>query len=318
MSANPRKKTTIDKVDEPFYKDFFHKEKTWEVKSEGKKEKDNHNIEDKKIKNREGIEIKITSEKTFTSTFLKIPRCVPINVIVCCKKLHPDSEINTFNHYLEINGLESKIDLSIKNMRTYYEQSKISTTTETTEYMHKIVKYCIVDAKSSQRLMVEKNMINNYRGVASIAYISLFDSYYYAIGSFPEAYVYSSDKGLEAGQYNIKLVAEYVKKKSFEIKYGDTNSLYLKSPNNYYKECDLAYNNGKGTISKLEYWMEMVKITMKVIERLCNEEAVNFKPDELFIKEIDTIKQVMDINNVNSLYQIVEDVLKEAVSNPKQ
>ena len=47
---------------------------------------------------------------------------------------------------------------------------------------HKIAEYCIVDAKSSQRLMVEKNMINDYRGVASIAYISLFDSHYYAIG----------------------------------------------------------------------------------------------------------------------------------------
>ena len=156
MSANPRKKTTIDSilrwnyyggVGEPFYKDFFHKEKTWEVKSEGKKEKD---IEDKKIKNREGIEIKITPEKTFTSTFLKIPGCVPIDVIVCCKKLHPDSEINTLNHYLEISGLESKIDLSIKNMRKYYEQSKISTTTETTKCMHKIVVYCIMDAKSCQ------------------------------------------------------------------------------------------------------------------------------------------------------------------------
>ncbi|CAG8663201.1 564_t:CDS:2, partial [Cetraspora pellucida] len=143
-------------------------------------------------------------------------------------------------------------------------------------------------------------------------------------------------------QYNIKLVAEYVKKKDFEIKYSNTDSLYLKSPNNYYKECDLTYNNGKDTISKLEYWTEMVEITMKVMERLCNEvnsflklksrsvylkmayeeilfpvcftgkkkyfgiahkKAVNFKPDELFIKGIDTIKQ---------------DVLKEAVSNPKQ
>nr|CAG8573485.1 6797_t:CDS:2 [Entrophospora candida] len=495
MSANSRKKTTIDSilrwnyyggVGEPFHKDFFHKERTWEVKSEGKKEKDNYNIEDKKIKNREGIEIKITPDKTFTSTFLKIPGCVPIDVIVCCKKLHPDSEINTLNHYLEINGLESKIDLSIKNMRKYYEQSKISTMTETTKYMHKIVEYCIVDAKSSQRLMVEKNMINDYRGVASIAYISLFDSHYYAIGmkvrnllgaeawkrnilvtmimkktekeSFPGAYVYPPDKGLEDKRpvtgldfaslylslimtYNLspeKMVytlteanalkkenkvlhtiefggtihawsirhenksnqkglypslLEYLLNKRNEMKhmgpvksrinsevdsiitvdiikgiledikdekkhmdvaktlnyfigtpyknfieeydsicfdysyldskqkalklymnsfYGETDSLYLKSPNNYYKECDLAYNNGKGTISKLEYQMEMVEITMKVMERLCNEkkyfgiahkEAVNFKPDELFIKGIDTIKQ---------------EVLKEAISNPKQ
>ncbi|RGB21944.1 DNA polymerase family B-domain-containing protein [Rhizophagus diaphanus] len=33
-----------------------------------------------------------------------------------------------------------------------------------------------------------------------------------------------------AGKYNIKLVAEYVEKKGFGIKYGDTDSLYLTCP----------------------------------------------------------------------------------------
>ncbi|CAG8777538.1 14600_t:CDS:1, partial [Cetraspora pellucida] len=201
------------------------------------------------------------------------------------------------------------------------------------------------------------------------------NSFYSETGnSLSPFYIHQLAGGItSAGQYNIKLVAEYVKKKGFEIKYGDTDSLYLKSSNNYYKECDLAYNNSKGTISKLEYWMEMVEITMKVMERLCNDvnsflrlksksvylkiayeevlfpicftdkkkyfgithkEAMNFKLDELFIKGINTIKQgksqlfrtiedrimwrVMDINNVHSLHQIVEDVLKEAVFNPKQ
>src|SRR6185369_13858669 len=67
---------------------------------------------------------------------------------------------------------------------------------------------------------------------------------------------------------------------------------------------------------------------------IAHKEAVSFKPDELFIKGIDTVKQgksqlfrtigdrimrgAMDINNVCSLHQIVEEVLKEAVSNPKQ
>ncbi len=57
-----------------------------------------------------------------------------------------------------------------------------------------------------------------------------------------------------AGQYNIKLVAKYVtKKKGFRIKYENTDSLYLTCPIECYKECDLAYNNSKGTISKLKY-----------------------------------------------------------------
>src|SRR6266542_709316 len=74
-----------------------------------------------------------------------------------------------------------------------------------------------------------------------------------------------------AGQENIKLIAEFVKKKCFGIKYGDTNSLYLTCPDFYYEKCDLVYNGGKGAISKLEYWTEMVKITIGAMEKLRNE-----------------------------------------------
>ena len=56
-----------------------------------------------------------------------------------------------------------------------------------------------------------------------------------------------------AGQENIKLIAEFVKKKGFGIKYGDTDSLYLTCLDFYYEKCDLVYNGGKGAISKLEY-----------------------------------------------------------------
>ncbi|RHZ54545.1 hypothetical protein Glove_426g53 [Diversispora epigaea] len=131
-----------------------------------------------------------------------------------------------------------------------------------------------------------------------------------------------------AGQFNIKLVAEYVLKKGYEIQYGDTDSLYLTCPKDYYKNCDLAYENN--SISTLEYWTEMVKITMGVMEKLRNKvntylkiksrsiylkmayeevlfpviftgkkkyfgiphvDVPNFKPKKLFIKEIDTVKQ---------------------------
>ncbi|CAI2202030.1 7899_t:CDS:1, partial [Funneliformis geosporum] len=133
-----------------------------------------------------------------------------------------------------------------------------------------------------------------------------------------------------AGQENIKRVAEYVKKKGFGIKYGDTDSLYLTCPDSCYEKYDLAYNDGKGEISKLEYWTEMVKTTMGVMEKLRNdvktflrlktrsdylkmayeevlfpvaftrkkkyfgidyEETPNFEPRELFIRGIDTVKQ---------------------------
>ncbi|RGB29535.1 hypothetical protein C1646_766509 [Rhizophagus diaphanus] len=133
-----------------------------------------------------------------------------------------------------------------------------------------------------------------------------------------------------AGRENIKCVAEYVKKKGFGIKYGDTDSLYLTCPDSCYEQCDLVYNGRKGAISKLEYWTEMVKITIGAIEKLRNEvnsflklktrsdylkmayeevlfsvvftgkkkyfstkheDAVNFGLKDPFIRGIDTVKQ---------------------------
>ena len=59
----------------------------------------------------------------------------------------------------------------------------------------------------------------------------------------------------------MRLIVEFVKKKGFGIKYGDTDFLYLTCPDSYYEKCSLTYNAGKGIISKLEYWTKMVKIT---------------------------------------------------------
>ncbi|CAI2189659.1 15022_t:CDS:2, partial [Funneliformis geosporum] len=141
----------------------------------------------------------------------------------------------------------------------------------------------------------------------------------------------------------------------------------------YYEKCNLTYDARKGVISKLEYWTEIIKITMGIMEKLHNEvnnflrlktrsdylkmayeevlfpvvftgkekyfgisheDIPNFKPEELFIRGIDTVKQgksqvfktigdrimwrAMGINNDRSLYKIVEDVLKDAIINPKQ
>src|ERR1043166_6080093 len=73
-----------------------------------------------------------------------------------------------------------------------------------------------------------------------------------------------------AGQRNIKLVADFVKSRDFQIKYGDTDSLYLVLPERCFQECDEAYDNGKG-ISKEEYWSRMVNISMGVMGKLRDE-----------------------------------------------
>ena len=73
-----------------------------------------------------------------------------------------------------------------------------------------------------------------------------------------------------AEQRNIKLVADFVKSRDFQIKYGDTDSLYLVPPERCFQECDEAYDSGNG-ISKEEYWSRMVNISMGVMEKLRDE-----------------------------------------------
>jgi len=173
-----------------------------------------------------------------------------------------------------------------------------------------------------------------------------------------------AERTTSAGKFSLNLVAEFVTKKGFGIKYGDTDSLYLTCPDKYYEKCDEAFSRKE--LSKEAYWGEMVKITMDVMKKLrdqinaylriksgtsylkmayeevlfpvCfagkkkyfgigHEDVVNFKLKILFMKGIDTVKQgksqllkfigekimreAMDINNMHSIHEIVEDTLRE-------
>ncbi len=130
-----------------------------------------------------------------------------------------------------------------------------------------------------------------------------------------------------AGKYNLNLIREFVITKDFEIKYGDTDFLYLTCLDKYYEKCDRAFNEEK--LSKEEYWTEIVNITINMIKKLRNqvniylrirsgitflkmtyekvlfsvyftgkkkyfrieyEGVVNFKPKNLFTKRINTVK----------------------------
>ncbi|CAI2185111.1 19691_t:CDS:2 [Funneliformis geosporum] len=111
-------------------------------------------------------------------------------------------------------------------MNKYYERALKETNATTAEQMREVAKYCIIDALSYQRLMVKRNVINEYREVTSIAFISLFNTHYFAIGmkvrnllsasvwqegiltstisceqteteKYPEAYIFPPVKGLE-------------------------------------------------------------------------------------------------------------------------
>ncbi len=47
---------------------------------------------------------------------------------------------------------------------------------------------------------------------------------------------------ISTGKYNLNLITEFVIKKVFGIKYGDTDSLYLTYPENYFGKCDKTFS----------------------------------------------------------------------------
>ena len=125
--------------------------------------------------------IKVNDGK-FHSKHLKIPGCVAIDVRPCFMGFYSKDEKSSLAYYLKECNFDNKVDLPIHRMNKYYEMALKETNTTTAEQMREIAEYCIIDALSCQRLMIKRNVINEYREVASIAFISLFDVHYFAIG----------------------------------------------------------------------------------------------------------------------------------------
>src|SRR6185436_14229519 len=485
--------------------------------------KDNFNIPIKKVK--------INFDEYAESRYFHRPESIVIDTRIALKKLFPKSEKSSLNYYLEFLKLDKKLDLPHKTLAKYYHDAKNNVTPkiESKQNMYEIAKYCMVDAKRCQELLLKMIVVDWYRMTSFISYVSLSDSYYYANGikvrnllgtrandrdtlitmirneesengKYPGAYVFNPEKGLEncrpvtgldfaslypslmmtynlspekiildekeykkycdkyklhkikfmfngreikawsvehkniqgnmglypdvlldlldrrnkmkkelnqlkkkiednaltnkhddddllfrynyvnlsqnalkvymnsfygeagnplspfflrplagavtsAGQYNIKLVADFVHNLGFSIKYGDTDSLYLTCPKDIYDECDTEYlkkikyfdliNDGPNKkkyldFLKEEYWIEMVNLTMCMMNKLRDdvneylykdnntrylkmayEEVLfpvvftlkkkyygidhvnipNFHPKKLFIKGIDTVKR---------------------------
>ncbi|GBB91215.1 hypothetical protein RclHR1_01840012 [Rhizophagus clarus] len=118
----------------------------------------------------------------FHSKHLKIPGCVAIDVRPCFMKLYSKTEKSSLAFYLNECGLKSKLDMPFHRMFKYYVRALKGTDASTAEQMREIAEYCIIDALSCQWLMIKRNVINEYRKVASIAFILLFDAHYFAIG----------------------------------------------------------------------------------------------------------------------------------------
>src|ERR1051325_203405 len=141
-------------------------------------------------------------------------------------EIYSKAEKSSLAFYLNECGLESKMDMPIHRMNKYYERALKEPDSMSAEQMREVAKYCIINALNCQRLMVKHNAINEYREVASVAFLSLFDAHYFAggmkvcnllsanawqrgiltsmissqqteTGKYPGAYVFPPVKGLE-------------------------------------------------------------------------------------------------------------------------
>lgn len=68
------------------------------------------------------------------------------------------------------------------------------------------------------------------------------------------------------GIKNIKMVKSYVEKLGYIVNYGDTDSLYISPPHIQFDDIFDLYINRK--ITKLQYWEELVKISMTSMDKL--------------------------------------------------
>ncbi|RIB20196.1 hypothetical protein C2G38_2035463 [Gigaspora rosea] len=225
MSANPHKKADAESIltwnyfggtRKPLTNSFFQRNQWIKKTDKGRK----------KTEGRDSINIKINPNLDFESSFLKLPGCVPIDICASFSQLHPRSEKRSLKFFLEKYSLSDKADMPISKLWKYYLKAKNGISNSSIKNMHEIINYCSTDALRCQELIVKCNIINDYREVASIAYITLFDSHYYGIGmkvgnllgaeawaqdilfsmktsdqkaseKFPEAYVFPPEKGFE-------------------------------------------------------------------------------------------------------------------------
>src|SRR3954471_582860 len=157
-----------------------------------------------------------------------------------------------------------------------YSEAKKCPFPSTVRNMHEVAHYCIIDILHCQELLVNQSIINDYREVASIAYVSLFDAHYRANGmkvrNLLGAYAVKRDmvistrvpENIEKGKYSGAYV--FPPKKGIENRrpvtgldfaslYPSIIMAYNLSPEKFIfdpKDADIAQNNGND-LHKIEF-----------------------------------------------------------------
>lgn len=182
----------------------------------------------------QGRRIKIANDIPYEINFLAVPGCVHMDVRACFIKLFPkngsEATSSKLKEFLRVCNLDNKEPLAIKDMWNYYLGGNPTDLVQ-------VAKYCVIDAKRCQDLMVKKNVYNEYREVASLAFVLFHDVYLNANGirvlnlvaaeangtyvmpmqsnddddvegEYQGAYVFKPEKGLVPDPVRIKLFEE--------------------------------------------------------------------------------------------------------------
>lgn len=113
---------------------------------------------------------------------------IPFDVRVIFMKLYPTAEKSSLNYFLEENGLKNKEDMPINKMfKIYWDMVKIKNNPDSDEQlnllkedMKKVSNYCVVDSQRCIELIRKRNVIPDYREIANVSFIHLYDALYRA------------------------------------------------------------------------------------------------------------------------------------------
>jgi DNA polymerase elongation subunit (family B) len=109
-------------------------------------------------------------------------------------------------------------------------KSELKTLSKQIEQLEKINN---IDNEQYKSLKFQHSYINSKQNALKI----YMNSFYGETGNILSPFFIRELAGgvTSAGQYNLKLISEFVKNKGYTIKYGDTDSLYLIIPEEQYK-----------------------------------------------------------------------------------
>lgn len=142
--------------------------------------------------------LKLEAGRDHEGFIWNVPGLINLDVRPIFMQIYPTSEQSSLNFYLAENKLPPKNDMQINNIFTSYEKAKSLNRTKKgytyskdndpdevklyTKNMNNITMYCIIDSQRSRELMHQRLVLQEKRESANIAWVSFYDSTYYANG----------------------------------------------------------------------------------------------------------------------------------------